>query len=685
LLQLTVLEFYRKAATLIKYQPFTILMNVLKYISYQLIFITFCLQSIFTVVNAQSNQQIIDSISVVAQALENDSLRVQYLHKTFFKYAYSKPAISRELSEIALKKSNTINKKHLITRSLLRKGVYYDIVGKRDSALHLYDTALKIAEKRNDKDAMASVFNNKGLIYWGKENYTEAMNYYLSSFKIFEELGQKRGKANSLNNIGLLLSKLQRHKESNEYHQRSLAIRKEQNDTYGIGASYTNMVMNFSALKQLDSCVYYAQKSIVTKTKIKDVKGLATSYNSLGKTYQQLQQKDSAVYYLKKADEIYKRFNARKHRAKNIQLLGIAYYDQGNYKAAIDAYTVALENLDDSQVMIKSKAVRRMANAYRELGDHENAALYYQETITLLDTIQKENEKIEMSAIFEKYQSSEKEKKILVQRAEIAEKETKITQKNMMIYGMIAGVLILLGFGYLVYNQQKLKHRQLEKENELKYALTKVETQNKLHEQRLKISRDLHDNIGSQLTFIISSIDNLKYGLKDANPEFTERLSNINFFTRNTINQLRDTIWAMNMDAITFEDLETRMMNHIGQAKVLTGAAIEFTNEVLEATTFSSLIGINIFRIMQEAINNAIKHANSKAIAIHFNETTAQYILTIEDDGTGFNDVAETAGNGLENMKLRAEEIYGKLAIISQKELGTTIKLVIDKVVTNAT
>ena len=69
----------------------------------------------------------------------------------------------------------------------------------------------------------------------------------------------------------------------------------------------------------------------------------------------------------------------------------------------------------------------------------------------------------------------------------------------------------------MFYNQQKLKNRQLQKENELKDALIKIETQNRLQEQRLRISRDLHDNIGAQLTFIISSIDYLKYGFEIKN------------------------------------------------------------------------------------------------------------------------------------------------------------------------
>src|SRR5690606_22606248 len=110
-----------------------------------------------------------------------------------------------------------------------------------------------------------------------------------------------------------------------------------------------------------------------------------------------------------------------------------------------------------------------------------------------------------------KYQTEKKEKEILIQRAQLAESRLKIERKNQLMMGMIG--LALLGglIGFQFYRIQRIRNKQLEKENHLKDALILIETQNKLQEQRLRISRDLHDNIGSQLTFIISSIDNLKY------------------------------------------------------------------------------------------------------------------------------------------------------------------------------
>lgn len=103
-----------------------------------------------------------------------------------------------------------------------------------------------------------------------------------------------------------------------------------------------------------------------------------------------------------------------------------------------------------------------------------------------------------------KYETAKKEK-LLLQK----EVETKRKTATIIILALVAFFIALVGF--LIYRQQKLKNQQ-QQEFQLKSAIAQVENQNKLHEQRLAISRDLHDNIGAQLTFIISSVENLKFG-----------------------------------------------------------------------------------------------------------------------------------------------------------------------------
>ncbi|MCF6168298.1 7TM diverse intracellular signaling domain-containing protein [Lutibacter sp.] len=209
--------------------------------------------------------------------------------------------------------------------------------------------------------------------------------------------------------------------------------------------------------------------------------------------------------------------------------------------------------------------------------------------------------------------------------------------------------------------------------------------QNKIYNQRLKISRDLHDNIGSQLTFIISSIDNLKFITKNSDEVVKNKLSEINQFTNNTISQLRDTIWAMNKNEISFEDFQGRVLAFIEKAKIAThGIKFNLNSTVSSPIFFSSIKGINIFRVIQEAINNAIKYANASEIIININEINNKLIIEIKDNGTGFNLDTVELGNGLKNMQHRIEEINGEITIYSVINKGTSIIISCLKNKTNA-
>lgn len=202
----------------------------------------------------------------------------------------------------------------------------------------------------------------------------------------------------------------------------------------------------------------------------------------------------------------------------------------------------------------------------------------------------------------------------------------------------------------------------------------------KLEQQRLKISRDLHDNIGSQLTFIISSIDNLKFLMKSNDEKVKEKLSTINNFAANTIAQLRDTIWAMNKNEISYSDFHGRVLSQIEKAKISNNQIqYKVKNAIQSDFSFSSLTGINLFRTFQEALNNALKHSKATLIEIDIYETKNRFTLRISDNGKGFDMSTTNFGNGLENMQKRLEEIEGELTINSKMSSGTTISISVKK------
>ncbi|WP_296385312.1 ATP-binding protein, partial [Winogradskyella sp.] len=183
--------------------------------------------------------------------------------------------------------------------------------------------------------------------------------------------------------------------------------------------------------------------------------------------------------------------------------------------------------------------------------------------------------------------------------------------------------------------------------------------------------------IGAQLTFIISSLDNLKYGFK-LPEKLSSKLKYISEFTTTTIYELRDTIWAMNKSKITFEDLQIRISNFIEKAN-LAAQNIDFKFKVEDSVdrsiSFTSVRGMNIYRIIQEAINNSIKYAEASEIEVVISKEEHQMKITIKDNGEGFDKGKVELGNGLYNMKKRSMDINGSLNIDSTINIGTTIIL----------
>ena len=318
-----------------------------------------------------------------------------------------------------------------------------------------------------------------------------------------------------------------------------------------------------------------------------------------------------------------------------------------------------------------------LSDIFKKMNNADSALYYFEQYAMVKDSVHSLKVQQNIAALNIEFETEKKQNEILQQRAQLAEKDMEVRRKNTFIFGSLGLALVLGLLGYLLYNQQKLKNRQLQKEGELKTALAKIETQNKLQEQRLRISRDLHDNIGAQLTFIISSIDNLKYGFTDIGEKLGNKLSNISNFTSQTIYELRDTIWAMNKENITFEDLQTRIANFIEHAKnasAKTEFSFNIDENVDETHVFSSVEGMNIYRIIQEAVNNALKYASAGEVEVNISKIQNQYQIEISDNGSGFDPKTTEMGNGLNNMKKRAREIGGNLQIKSSKK-GTSITL----------
>lgn len=134
----------------------------------------------------------------------------------------------------------------------------------------------------------------------------------------------------------------------------------------------------------------------------------------------------------------------------------------------------------------------------------------------------------------------------------------------------------------------------------------------------------------------------------------------------------------MNKENISFTDLKIRINNFIDSAKLATkgiGFNFEIDPKIDEEYSFSALEGINIYRVIQESINNSIKHAKPTEISIKFIKSGERFIIEVCDNGIGLDENNIKLGNGLHNMHKRIAELGGELTITNNGEKGTRLKI----------
>jgi signal transduction histidine kinase len=572
-----------------------------------------------------------DSIRQSVQKESDYNQKIEILQKSILNIYSTKFDETIELArfgyDLAQQKNDKVNKGDFlrtIGRALMKKGNI-------DSASIYYHKALAELENSGNSEKLGLLYDDMARIFRKLHQPERALGFYDKALQLYEASNDLEGIARINNESGVVFrDDYKDYEEANRRFEKSLKIQTQRKDTLGIGYSLEFLGYNELMRENYTSAESYLKQALEVRKIGNDDFALMLNYTALGEYYKATKQYSASNEYFQKSNEV----------ARDIQFLDIQRY---NYQQITDNF----ENQGNYSEAYKS------LKAFNILND----SLYNAEKLKNVEEITTQ------------YETAEKEKQILQHKAEI-------TNRNFWIFGLVTLTIIIGLIGFLFYKQQVLKNIRQQKDNELKLALEKIESQNQLQEQRLAISRDLHDNIGAQLSFIVSAMNTIKYYISDKNDTLTGKLENIGAFAKEAIQELRDTIWAMNKSDITLKDLQSRIANFIEKAKHTQHnihiSVLEEDN-IPTDLKFTALQGLNIFRIIQEATNNAVKYAKANHIQIRIFKKENRINFTVEDDGKGFAENEVEAGNGLLNMRKRAVELGGELLLLSEAEKGTTI------------
>lgn len=552
---------------------------------------------------------------------------------------------------------------------------YDKIIANTDAAETLY---LKLTDKKAaiaPKD-LAEIYGKLALVNSYLGNYDKRMEYSLKAIKIYEEIGDEVLLGNAYGGLGYSLRTRDLDKAL-LYMRKAIHLLEKNKDSVGLNPTYDNYGILQENVGNVDSAIYYYNLALNLKRNQNDSIGIPFALGHLAGAHAVKKEFEKSKVFLDEAYHI---------RTKRNDVYGIAetsvqyadlYFSQGKYSEAAPWYKKSYEQaIANNYVHLAQYASSLLSECLEKTNQPNEAIKYLKISHDLKDSLLNEKSNKAMAQLEIQYETEKKEKLLAEQEVMLTKEQLRVKQRNYTLLGLGLVLIFILVLSYYIYKQQKFKQQKLIEENRLKDELAKITLQNQLHQERTRISRDLHDNIGSQLTFIISSVDNMGYLFKTADEKLRERLTGIADFSRTTITQLRDTIWALNKDEISFDDLKSRLFNYIENAKIVKeNITFNFEVNVNQKISFNAIEGVNIFRIVQEAINNSLKYSAATKIEVLLYEENGKLCLSVEDDGIGFNVEKVNLGNGLENMKNRASSINADFILDSTPDKGTKIIL----------
>jgi signal transduction histidine kinase len=433
------------------------------------------------------------------------------------------------------------------------------------------------------------------------------------------------------------------------------------------------IAINFDDWDKPDSALFYHYQ-VIDDLENLDSMTVSHTFNNIGNTLLKQKKYLEAKKWLEISLSLNKKAKSNSRQATNYTNLATIAYNLGDYSEAEIMLDSAGKYVELSKSTEKKRDYLQEQYRYNKLLGRLPVAIdFLEQYSSLKDSIFKEERVKQMADLEAKYKVEAKERELAESRAALAENELLVKNRNNQLLLALIFSISLLGLGFFIYYRQKTKNRHLEQEAKFQAIYAEQETQKRLHEQRDRISSDLHDNIGAQLTFIVSSLDNLK-SASFGQEKMAAKIDQISSFTVETVGELRDTIWAMNKENVSLEDLLGRLANFLAKAK---GACptidfeLKVDDQIEMEFLLNSLEGINYFRVVQEAINNAIKHSGASKITINLIKAGETLRICVRDNGQGIQN--QSLGNGLGNMRNRADRIGKNLSIDTQQNQGTEV------------
>ena len=637
-----------------------------------------------------------DSLLQSLSRSKEDTARVMTLLHLGVQYMENQPDSTIYYAETFGRLSRKLHYETGIINSLSMRAAILSGQYRPDEAITLDLEAIRLAQQANLQHILANVYNNIAIIYEEKkEDHSTGLDYYLKALDLYTQLQDSSRMAMAYSNIGQVYNSLKEYKKGYRYSLDGILLYRSLQRPTAIRSGMLALSSSLMALGRYDTALVILRESKALSEELNDKNYAQSILNRLIMIYTKT---GRPVLLKNTADELLtlsRSLHSDEGSCDAWAGLSDYYFYRRNYAAAASYNDKIIRSAKaDSVNFLLEDAYERMGKIELAKGnlsayDHYKTLHDSMEELVLSDKILKNTQELEAKYSLVKEQaqidSLNKEKKIsgLILR-----------QHRTMEWALMAILVVFIGIGFLFYTNSQQKKQLLLSEAALQQQkITELEKERQLlttrsvllgqDEERKRLAKDLHDGLGGILSVAKYSFNNMKHNLI-ITPENAIAFDKSMGFLDRSIQELRRVAHNMMPEALVEFGLDTALKDYCNS--ITNSGVMQVTYQSFEITDDSvpPTMASVIYRIIQELINNTLKHAAATTAVVQLVKRSDALSITVEDNGKGFDTalLKNSTGIGYLNLQNRVSYLQGTIDVQSASGRGTFVSIEIPNIAT---
>jgi two-component system, NarL family, sensor kinase len=571
-------------------------------------------------------------------------------------YAKAFGALSEKLN-FPLGKAYSLSMQSFVLSNHLRK---YEAV-----AMDL--EAIEILKKTGRKKALANLYNNTALIYSATSDFSESLDLYLKAEAIYEQLNDSSSLAFMYGNLATIYLDLREYQPAYLYSLKSVLLCRFLHQTQGLGAGLIDLASSLVNLQRFDTALVVCN----------DARDYSTRYQGIETNGKALALINSAYIGMGKFDLLKVNSNMMIAAARKVAdsetlcsgLSGLAtyYLHEKKYTLAAQYARECIEvakrdslvlSLRDAYIVAARVEIAKRNIAgfdrYDDLRDSIDEA-------TRSDKILRNTQELEA-----KYSLRKKQAEIDSLNREREIQQLTLRQRNTINWVLAGVVLVAVLIGFLYY-------RNFRQQKQLLAAQAVLQGQ---VEERTRLAKDLHDGLGSILSSAKYSFNHMKQNLI-ISPENAAAFEKSMDMLDKSITELRRVAHNMMPESLMKFGLDTALKDFCNTVDQSGAVKLTYQSFGLDETTVPDVAAAAAYRIVQELVNNILKHAGATTALVQLIGKDGTLSITVEDNGRGFDKkVLENSGGiGYTSLQNRVTYLKGTIDLRTAPGMGTSVHI----------